>query len=97
MSAPTLPPLAPEVADELDSIDRAREAVFAKLREHNASGLISGVAQSVLDAMDDVDRRAEAVRRAVWPRHRGRLIVVHGGAYLMSRRGRWTRQVWRRS
>lgn len=79
---------------ELASIDAAIVAAYDALHTANGRGLTGADAAAMVDAMRDVDERCAALRRRVWPRYRGRLVVALGDAVLVSPSGRSTRLVW---
>ena len=84
-------------AAELASIDAAIVAAYDALHVANGRGLTGADAAAMVDAMREVDERCAALRRRVWPRYRGRLVVALGDAVLVSASGRTTRLVWQRA
>lgn len=85
-----------EFATEALSIDDAREAAYAALREANVRGLVGADAEAMRAAMVDVDARCEALRRAYFPDCH-RLYVVIGMALTVSRGGQSREIVWERT
>ncbi|GEA79919.1 hypothetical protein [Cellulomonas uda] len=90
------PRLDAETVAELEAIDEAREAAYGALREAICRGVRAADLQAIHESIDAVDARVDALRRKVWPRYRGRLVVAVGVACLISPAGRSTRVVWTR-
>lgn len=85
-----------KTAAELDAIDTAREAAFHRLHDANKRGLTGSDAEIIFAEFADLDRRTSALRRKIWPRYPGRLVVALGTATLVSPTGRSMRLVWQR-
>jgi hypothetical protein len=88
--------LTEAVQAELSRLDANREAAFARLAYINAQGITGPDVLEVWAQFDRVEAGCEKLHAAVWPRHKGELVVTGGAAYLRSATGRSVRQVWRR-